>query len=1484
MPRPGGEADKLGNKYELAWAVRYALYCIFDGRCSLTLEDIDPEVGKGSEFTYDTGAVTEAHQLKRQNGNSNSWATKTLAGLKIFESAATHVAAGRCYHFVSLVPCRPLQELSERARKSADLASFTDFWLTKELTPFFDELSAAEVLGNPQIAWTTLRGMRFSVQDEHDIVRTNSMLAGCHFSDSGHLVSLAIGDILLNNLGRRLTRTELLESLAELGIRPLTGDFRQSAHEQVQVITDSWRKAIQRELLRPLLKRAEAAQLTETLDRKRIALISGSAGSGKSSVLEQTVTSLESGGAEVLVLRLDRLVPFSSTVDLGRQLGIDTSPAVALTRAAEDRKAYLVIDQLDAVSLASGRMPESFDVVMDLIDEALSVPGIGVILACREFDIENDHRIRDLIAHSGPAKIQLGSLSAEDIHAAVTNMGLDPTLLSPSQWVLLATPLNLVLLQTIATHEDALAFQSKGSLFEAFWERKRQTIRARGHKVRFNEVLSRVATAASDRQVLSVPVELLDDDDLIEDANVLVSEHVLARDGDRIAFFHETFFDYAFARQWVSRSESLVIFLLRDEQDLFRRGQVRQILQHLYERDPERFRDEAETVLTTDAIRFHIKETVLAVISDLPAPTIDDAELIYNVAATRPRYEDQLWQRLRRPQWFTCFYEDGQIVKWLDSPVKESQERALNLMASALKEHPGPVASLLNDRKTVPEYLDWLRWVTRFADVHQGRQLFDLVLEAVQQGGYDEAEHELWLTVHNLAKHRPLWAIELLQARLINHIDAFALDAGGKVAVLRVNEYSAFELVKDAAAAEPLVLAQTIVPYLRQVMTATAMEPRENYAIRDQHFSVRVEEDDMGDRDLASALFAASVRSLETLAQSEPEAIRSMLEDLATDPYDGSQFLLYRALAAGRKNFADWAASLLLEGGRRLECGYISNPRWSARELVRAIAPHISDGTHKKLEETFRDLRNMNETHYSWGRAAFTLLSALEESRLTQTGQRRLREYQRKFHENAPSKQPLMTGGAIGSPINSASANKMTDVQWLQAISKHASDMTNWSNFTGGARELSQVLREQVAADPARFSRFALQLTSDCNAAYPNAVLMGLGDADVNEDITPLIFDAVRHIASFGQTDNDQWLGTALKKYYREVPLDLVKLIRDRMLHASDPIDNSPIIGGKGADSQGAADIEMHGINTARGSLAEALGNLLVFDSNGQKTALVVPFLNMMASDPVLSVRTYVAHTLAASLRHARPEVLTSFETLVDADDRLLATNFVQRLMLYIGNVNPEVIDPVIQRMLASDKAEVREAGGAMASIAALEWEQPALMTQAVKGDASTRKGVAAVCAGQVDRTSNVCLATETLITLMHDDDNRVRQAAAEVAPHLRNQPLRPFARLLHALIESPTYDEATPQLLITLQNAPDKVDELILKAAQRFITFFGEEAADIRTAAAGDALYISELVVRGLAQSNKRRHRTALLDVLDHLLEMGVYGINDTIAASERR
>ena len=254
-PRPGGETDKQGNKYELAWIIRYALYCIHDERRSLTAEDVDIELSKGSEFTYITSNGTEVHQLKRQDGNNNRWSIQKLNGLKIFEAAAGHVANGRQYHFVSLIPCGPLRELTDRARKSSDITNFTQLWLTSELRAAFDELSATEVLGSAEAAWTTLRGMWFEVHDEHDIIQVNDMLAEQSLDgQAGHLTTLALGDILLNNLGKTLTRDNLLTELKKQGILPLRAKTRTTAREQTRTVTESWLSTIRRELLEPSIE------------------------------------------------------------------------------------------------------------------------------------------------------------------------------------------------------------------------------------------------------------------------------------------------------------------------------------------------------------------------------------------------------------------------------------------------------------------------------------------------------------------------------------------------------------------------------------------------------------------------------------------------------------------------------------------------------------------------------------------------------------------------------------------------------------------------------------------------------------------------------------------------------------------------------------------------------------------------------------------------------------------------------------------------------------------------------------------------------------------------------------------------------------------------------------------------------------------------------------------------------------------------------
>lgn len=241
----------------------------------------------------------------------------------------------------------------------------------------------------------------------------------------------------------------------------------------------------------------------------------------------------------------------------------------------------LLIDQLEAVSLASGRMPQTSEVAADLIREAAAFPEMHIVLACRKFDVDNDYRIRALAASDGVSQLEVTPLSDEQVNAAVAAMGLPTATLTETQRRLLRIPLHLDLLRTIADQLGALSFSSSRQLFDAYWDCKRRDCEEWRPGIRFAATIGLVAETMSTRKRLMILRTILDHGGMQADGDVLISSNVLVLDGSQLAFFHEAFFDYAFARQLINREQTLIEFLLAGEQQLVRRSQVRQILMHL---------------------------------------------------------------------------------------------------------------------------------------------------------------------------------------------------------------------------------------------------------------------------------------------------------------------------------------------------------------------------------------------------------------------------------------------------------------------------------------------------------------------------------------------------------------------------------------------------------------------------------------------------------------------------------------------------------------------------------------------------------------------------------------------------------------------------------------------------------------------------------------------------------------------------------------
>lgn len=1184
----------------------------------------------------------------------------------------------------------------------------------------------------------------------------------------------------------------------------------------------------------------------------------------------------------VLGFRLDRLGAFSSTAELGERLGLTVSPVTALSIVAGEHPSVLVIDQLDAVSLASGRMPLSFDAVANTIREASAFPKMRVVLACRKFDVENDHRIRDLVKDERSARVELGKLSESQVADAVREMGIDPAALEERQVKLLTSPLHLVLLQGIADQAGALTFRTPNNLFDAFWDRKVIDCSQRRDGTRFAQVAQTVASAMSSQQRLSVNVSVLDQNDLLVDASVLVSEHVLTRDGQQIAFFHEAFFGYVFTRGWLSQEQSIVEFLLSSEQELFRRSQVRQILSHLRASEPERFIEEVRDLLSHQNVRFHIKDVVLGILSSLPDPSSAEWDMVSGVLDAHSLFEDRVWLSLRTLAWFDRLDSDGMFEEWLAGRDERYHNHALHVALGGIKERPDRMAELLKPHAgRSRNYANWLLWTVRFARVHESRPLFELLTDAIRSGEIRDYGHNLWMFTYDLAKHQPIWAVELLVAHLALRPNALDIDDSGKVKSLLDHDDAIIRLTTQAAEGAPRIFCELLLPYLLTVMRLTERE-WQDHLYADAHFGLRIPHENF--HELEDALLFSAASALRDFAGQDTEAARPLLEKLATDQHDAAQWLLYEALRGpAAESCANWAGSILLQNPARFLSGYMSNGVWTTRQLIEAIGHHLSAELFDRLEQAILELR------FPWERRnpgwyMFCLLSAMDESRLSSVARRRLGELRRLTNMDQPDAPEPIEMRSVQSPIAPEAAERMSDDDWLRAMARHNTDREDFRAFRGGSRELSRVLQGEVSKDAARFAGLTLRLGSEIKPDYTEAILMGLGEAEPLPDPAP-IFEVMRHIASLQFRENDRWLGWPLRRNYlrSDIPTDIISMIVERILSSEDPGEARWPQHEMREQETFDGVIFSEGMNTARGSLALTLGDLLVYDSDGIRTALVVPVLNRMAQDSSVAVRSCVAHVIASCLRHARPEAVEAFELLLQGDDRLLAVGTVTRLIRYIGNGDPILVMSLAPRMLQAEDAEVRQCGGALAAYAGIEWGQEEQLRSVVGSkDAAARRGAASVCAHLLPVATNTALAEDVLVRLMNDGDEGVRKAVAEVAGVLRDERLRPFLRVLSGLISSDAYSEAVPQLLITLERAPDRVDSLVIACARRFIEVHGSDVSDFATSAAGDAREVGQLVFRAYAQATSQVQRRETLDLIDQMLALNAYGVAELVEAAE--
>ncbi len=1239
------------------------------------------------------------------------------------------------------------------------------------------------------------------------------------------------------------------------------------------------------------LRRKEAREALEHLSQGRSVLISGAAGSGKSVIAGQVTQLARRAGWSVLVLSVDRLPDADTAYALGAALGLPDSPPTVLAGASAGRDALLVLDQLDAVSVASGRHPERLGIVEDLLTQADSHPRLRVLLACRQFDLDNDRELRSVAASKHTAIVPAGALDPATVREALVAVDLSSDL-PPDLIELLTVPLHLAIYVELghAGVSDMARIRTLTELYDRYWVEKREACRLlRSGTDEWLAVIDRLVDRMSADQKLAIPAAVLDDID--KQVSVMASEAVLVSDGGRISLFHETFFDYCFARRFVAAGRNLRGLLGTEEQDLFRRAQVRQIL--TYERGTafETYLADLNWLLTASDVRQHIKALVVALAQTVTNPQRDEWLALRPIATAQDHpLHGRLWQALRsNPAWFPLLHQDGAWAAWLGSPDGPITDQALWALTGMASTHPEETSALLRGMRRDEAWLNRLRGFLRLAGIHSGRALFDLLLEGVQDGLFDnDPGRDLWHVIRELADNQPEWAVEVLDALFVR---ALAGDAGnpfeGEGALTAGPNSPSIEAAQAVAQAAPGAFVMHLLPHALEIARRNAQpEWSGGDVLLDTVWGVHF----FGAHSqLKDAFHIAMGDALRAVAQTEPDLAGTVFERLRADPHETAWFLLARGYEANPDRFADDAAGWLTNTPGAMHLGYSDEPHWVSRELIAAITPRCSDakldlltaaliGYAPPFERTYEGLR-----HRGYGELC--LLNAIDPGRRSEGVEKRLGELRRKFLIDDVEPPQGIRGGIVPPPIPEERARKMTDRQWLRAMARHGRSDVRFrqdGGLIGDAGTQAQVLEAVTRDSSERFARLLLQLPSEIAEPYVGGILRGLAGSRLDVDLLLSVCQRAREI---GGSDTNRWVVRLIEaEAAATLRDDFLDIVAEIATVDPDPADDVWRSADPGATPLYGGDPDSAGLNCTRGAAALAIAALIQQDPG--RLPPLADALAQVATDRTLQVRAVASVALTTVLYVDPTLALALFgRSLADATDELLASHHVERFLNHaIRRGHYAETADALTRMSSSTNPDARRAGARQLAVAS--YRDPALddaVDAALSGEESTRSGVTEVFAENIHDSDRMDRAIAVLSQSFNDPSPGVRSAAVRCFYGLEEQTLEDYEPLLAALADSPALHEDPGTVFQSLESARKPLPKSVLNLCEGFVEAHGASLSDISTAAAADATHVVQLAIRLHAQHADPETRRRCLDLIDRLVVLGVYGIDQNLALIER-
>jgi len=994
------------------------------------------------------------------------------------------------------------------------------------------------------------------------------------------------------------------------------------------------------------IERTETAEILKWIhhtpkeNESNIAVVAGNAGMGKSVILSQLYAQLKTANIPVISFKADRLI-FDSIKDFETEYDLDISFEKLFDKIIDtDKRGVLLIDQIDALSQALSSDLKPLKFYDSLIQRFSSHPKVKIVISTRIYDLNYDPIISN---YKGKKSFVIRALQRDVLLDVLKRSGIKKINQFTAPFLdLIAVPLHLdVFLKVYTETLKVNEITSLQDLYSQLWKQKVLEVNSlNAHSKaskRRSEFIFKVASKMYELQEISLDARLFEDD-YFNEIKFLKSEGILV-DNNTIEFFHQSFFDYAYARNFINSEKDLLADILKRHQGLFIRSKIKQILNYKSSVLHSDYINDINKTLAHNQVRFHIKLLILQQIAFQEKPSIAEQNTIEHIVFKDKELKSAFNSSLMGQGWLP-FYIERDIFR---EDIENNNEELQSQITSSFRRF-----TLAKNRVRLLEYyktlkdspikdeliLDYL-WQVNEVKNELAIKLVENVF--TRKEDYSK-EYWFYRILENTAEHFPQW----VSNQLLNHIN---ITEGTNINDDRDYFYSknlGSQIYEKLWEKHPAI-AYNLVKSILKIIIEKRKYESSDILYQDSAFLLY----DRKNIDLYDhyAQLDTFQKYLEDTFKTNKSFVRKEVQEFLNSKNITEIIIGFSIVFKYPKDFIDEAYSFF-SNSTKLEVLYSVNQYLNYMMLVvfgemyHSLKAKERQNLENGLLSDFRksiELRVFTNDDGSkrknryFGIGKYELLASIKESgKMPQHLNKEFLELFRKFGE-VKNKEPEGTVVFVNRDPLNANYDKFSQEDWKNSFKTYTYTNKKFDSWKQPSEyEHGRKFVDVVSQNPNEYLDFVDQIIDDkeISNTYVVKALEGLKEGKINVDELKDLFVKTINKRQF-EKENTLYL-IWLTRYFvenKKVYTEVLEFLKTNMIN-----------GDEGRENQ--KDALSAGINSVRGAAASSIVD---YSFSKETFNFICESLEILVDNSKPSTRTAAIYKMQYLLQHGKERVLNLF-------------------------------------------------------------------------------------------------------------------------------------------------------------------------------------------------------------------------------------------------